>query len=93
MDRTDPTEKQAEVLRVYVEHFQAHQRYPTLDEASEALGVWPNAVKQHLNALKKKGWLEFDARRTGVRVVGLELRAVLPGAPWRHEQSCEGAQT
>lgn len=83
MDRTDPTEKQAAVLRVYVEHFQAHQRWPTYVEAGGLLEMTPNAVWEQVARLKRKGWMESDGGAKGrVRVVGMRVTAELPDAPW-----------
>lgn len=56
----EPTDRQLEVLRIVSEHVEIHGWAPTYREICDALGLvslQTNAVKDHLDALVRKGLL------------------------------------
>ena len=84
--RKPPTEKQAEVLRHMLQHLREQQRYPTVHEIAQELGIWNNAAYERLCALERKGWLVRTGKgsRGGWRIAGLMIAATLPHCPWMH---------
>lgn len=71
------TPRQAEILRLIVDHTEAHGFPPTRNEICRALGFRsPNAAEEHLQALARKGAIELTP---GVsRGIRLKQQAGLP---------------
>jgi repressor LexA len=53
-----PTEKQQEVLRFIENYFASHQIAPSVREIAAALGKSKQAIQQHIESLRTKGYLE-----------------------------------
>lgn len=51
------TQRQSEVLRLVDSHFERHNSSPTLKELADQLGISPQAVSCHIEALRRKGLL------------------------------------
>jgi len=54
----EPTEKQQEVLRFIQSYFTSHQLAPSVREIAAALGKSKQAIQQHIESLRTKGYLE-----------------------------------
>ncbi|MCA8938584.1 MAG: transcriptional repressor LexA [Planctomycetes bacterium] len=82
------TSRQAEILDFIVSYQGKHTYPPTVAEIAENFGFRsPNASASHLNALKKKGYIDITPRASrGIRVlrnasgIGQESK-VAPGVP------------
>lgn len=51
------TQRQSEVLRLVDSYFERHNSSPTLKELASQLGISPQAVSCHIEALRRKGLL------------------------------------
>lgn len=71
------TGRQREVLRALCDHMREYGRPPTVREMMEALGLTsPNALRCHVKALKKRGYLEPagpDVTARSLRLAGARL--------------------
>ena len=59
------TETQAHVLKLLERHWREGGRQPNLSELAKALGISYITLRQHLEALEKKGCLSFESQGTG----------------------------
>lgn len=81
-DRQPLTENQAQLLDFMLRHLREHQRYPTVVESAEELGVTHNAAAERFRALAKKGWIRLGGGRSrGCEIVGLQMTVSLPETP------------
>ena len=65
-----PTKTQAVVLDYIRWHWREHRSTPTRLEIGERLGMRPQSVDPHVNALRKRGWLDIETRRNrGIRLL------------------------
>ncbi len=71
LDAPSLTYRQGQVLVFVAAYIAAHEYPPTMREIGEYLGTTlTNAVKHHLLALRRKGWLTVDpATARGLRLV------------------------
>lgn len=67
------TEKQQRVLEYICSCMESNSHPPTVREIALHFGVTPHAIQVHLNALRKKGWLEPSDKRS--RVIQLSAHA------------------
>lgn len=78
MQRLSP--QQAKVFERLREHQRRHGNMPELSEFARGLGITYVTLKQHLEALDRKGWLRFEGRGRG-RSPLLSLPAAATGVP------------
>lgn len=65
MDPVQLTQRQAEVLALVTAYVAEHGHPPTIREIRDRLGVSsPNAARNHLETLAKKGYLRHAQSRT-----------------------------
>jgi|SRR5680860_29985 len=74
------TPTQARVYQRLVEHYARTGSLPELSELARSLGIHYVSLRQHLEALKRKGHLEFESRGRG-RSPYLALPAGATGIP------------
>lgn len=61
----EPTARQQQVLDWITEYIAAHGYSPSIREIGDGLGItFPNGVKSHLNALRRKGRVTWVARQS-----------------------------
>ena len=78
MDELSPTQRKVyERLR---EHYRRHGAMPELSGLARAMGVHYVSLKQHLEALHRKGFVVFESRGRG-RSPHLALPVVATGVP------------
>lgn len=56
------TKRQKKVLDTIVKYALKNQDFPTYRDLSDTLGITVKGVYDHVNALKKKGYIESDMR-------------------------------
>ncbi len=80
--RTEPTltPTQERVYSRLVDHQRRVGRLPDLSDLARSLGIHYVSLRQHLEALQKKGYLEFESRGRG-RSPHLSLPAQATGVP------------
>lgn len=71
-DRQPLSPRQAVCLDVIVEHIEANGYPPTYREIASAMGFRStNAARDHLQALKRKGWIDCgNGESRGIKVPG-----------------------
>ncbi len=74
------TPTQERVYTRLVEHQRRNGRLPDLSDMARSLGIHYVSLRQHIEALQKKGYLEFESRGRG-RSPHLALPAQATGVP------------